>query len=78
MNVSSAAASRSPTVDFNQVNVFHMFCCIICDWTLVLLSFMTYQNVGIDQVKKGVEYNRTDSYAVSKLMNVLFSKQIAR
>jgi hypothetical protein len=42
------------------------------------MSFVTYQNVGIDQVKKGVEYNRTDSYAVSKLMNVLFSKQIAR
>jgi hypothetical protein len=30
------------------------------------------------QVKKGVEYNRNDSYAVSKLMNVLFSKEIAR
>ncbi len=78
MNVSSAAASRSPAVDFNQVNVFHMSCCIICDLSPFLMSFGTYQNVGIDQVKKGVEYNRTDSYAVSKLMNVLFSKQIAR
>jgi chemotaxis protein CheY-P-specific phosphatase CheC len=29
-------------------------------------------------VKKGVEYERTESYAVSKLMNVLFSKEIAR
>ena len=30
------------------------------------------------QVKKGMEYERTQSYAVSKLMNVLFSKEIAR
>jgi hypothetical protein len=29
-------------------------------------------------VKKGVEYERTQSYAVSKLMNVLFTKEIAR
>jgi hypothetical protein len=30
------------------------------------------------QVKKGVEYERTKSYAVSKLMNVLFTKELAR
>jgi hypothetical protein len=29
-------------------------------------------------VKKGVEYERTESYAASKLMNVLFTKEIAR
>ena len=30
------------------------------------------------QIKTGVEYDRVTSYAVSKLMNVLFSKEIAR